>query len=66
MSDLAIGSLQSASALQVAIICATHKDKLMPEQAKHISIKQTLELQARTLSATKDPLKEACLARGVG
>jgi hypothetical protein len=28
-------------------------------------IKQTLEMQSEDTSATKDPLKEACLARGV-
>ena len=28
-------------------------------------IKQTLEMQGEDTSATRDPLKEACLARGV-
>ena len=28
-------------------------------------IKQTLEMQSEDTSATRDPLKEACLARGV-
>ena len=28
-------------------------------------IKQTLEMQSECTSATRDPLKEACLARGV-
>jgi hypothetical protein len=28
-------------------------------------IKQTLEMQSEGTSATRDPLKEACLARGV-
>jgi hypothetical protein len=28
-------------------------------------IKQTLEMESEDTSATRDPLKEACLARGV-